>query len=110
MRQRSASRADQRLTHRANPHRSMVRHAANHWDWGQVGYTSLNRKPSILYIHNTLCRNVSQNGHDNGRPRIGVAIHFTSQKGKERLVKDPLSPFIGPPPPTTSQPILKPGR
>ena len=55
----------------------------------QVGYTTSNRKPSILYIHNTLCRNISHNGHDNRRPRIGVAIHYTTEKGKERLRKDP---------------------
>ena len=54
----------------------------------QVGYTTSNRKPSILYIHNTLCRNISHNGHDNRRPRIGVAIHYTTEKGKERLRKD----------------------
>ena len=62
----------------------------------------MNRKPSILYIHNTLCRNVSQNGHDSRRPRIGVAIHYTTEKGKERLKKDP--------PPTTTRPIFKKAR
>ena len=62
----------------------------------EVGFTSFNRKPNIMYIHDSLTKSVATNGYDALRPRVGVAIHFESEAGRARLREDTSPP--SPPP------------
>ena len=59
------------------------------WGETQVGYTRYNRKPCILYVHNSLLKGFEANGFDGTRAKAGVVIDMRSAQKRKELVEEP---------------------